>query len=351
MEPRFLNRGNRGGAGPDDCVQIPSMEPRFLNRGNLPGAALIWLGINLQWSHGFSTVETPGMRSRTKEFCLLQWSHGFSTVETIPGMNSAQAAYALQWSHGFSTVETGIDLVLSVPDVIGLQWSHGFSTVETPIRYLTRLVAKYSFNGATVSQPWKPPSWMRRHSASLILQWSHGFSSVETYQRLKAKRPWCAFNGATVSQPWKLPVDSIMQGFYIAFNGATVSQPWKPANPETGEIPVSPAFNGATVSQPWKPNTRHGYASADPDLQWSHGFSTVETFVTEILAEVENDPSMEPRFLNRGNSSCARWLQLFARTFNGATVSQPWKPKTRTRRRRRPSPFNGATVSQPWKPA
>ncbi len=89
------------------------------------------MDILLQWSHGFSTVETPSGRagshlifppSMEPRFLnrgnailvqykrvpawALQWSHGFSTVETTDPQGGRWVIQALQWSHGFSTVET-----------------------------------------------------------------------------------------------------------------------------------------------------------------------------------------------------------------------------------------------------
>ncbi len=43
------------------------------------------------------------------------------------------------------------------------------------------------------------------------------------------------------------------------------------------------------------------YSVGDMVLQWSHGFSTVETAAGVGKFLRRRGPSMEPRFLNRGN--------------------------------------------------
>src|SRR5690606_11340141 len=107
------------------------MEPRLLSRGN-------------------PTPRAPLRAGRSR----LQWSHGFSAVETAPG----EPLWVRPWR---------------------LQWSHGFSAVETP-RGRARRARCTSFNGATASQPWKPSADETRDSEARQLQWSHGFSAVET---------------------------------------------------------------------------------------------------------------------------------------------------------------------------
>ena len=132
MEPRFLNRGNIYDLVRADQPLLPSMEPRFLNRGN-----------QVPPLRSISPRLRPSMEPRF--------------------LNRGNMIYAM----------------LS-PDKEYLQWSHGFSTVETNAWASCMLILPAAFNGATVSQPWKPwcPALSARNSG--------------------------AFNGATVSQPWKL---------------------------------------------------------------------------------------------------------------------------------------------------
>ena len=165
-------------------------------------------------------------------------------------------------------------LMFSISDK-SLQWSHGFSTVETA----------HSFPG---------------HQTYHILQWSHGFSTVETGPARDPSAGRSTFNGATVSQPWK-PSDIADASHPLgSFNGATVSQPWKPqSRPKLRWCPIP--FNGATVSQPWKLTSPTRRTFGPFNLQWSHGFSTVETAPGQSIQIPLSGPSMEPRFLNRGN--------------------------------------------------
>src|SRR5690606_37420516 len=84
-----------------------SMEPRLLSRGNRHTtrngrAGQLWL----QWSHGFSAVETSLMGDDCGQPSLLPWSHGFSAVETGPMITGVVGQRGLQWSHAFSAVET-----------------------------------------------------------------------------------------------------------------------------------------------------------------------------------------------------------------------------------------------------
>src|ERR1700752_2981123 len=63
-----------------------------------------------------------------------------------------------------------------------LQWGHALSSVETrhpssPACYATR-----GFNGATLSQAWKPVWDELRKHLQWMLQWGHAISSVETFR-------------------------------------------------------------------------------------------------------------------------------------------------------------------------
>src|SRR5690606_26455927 len=109
-----------------------SMEPRLLSRGNAedrrprPGSDHCFNGATASqpWKRAPFTTLTP-LHSR------LQWSHGFSAVET--------AWYGTR---------TGVD--------VERQWSHGLAAVETGLEPAGRPRGQPSFNGATASQPWKP---------------------------------------------------------------------------------------------------------------------------------------------------------------------------------------------------
>src|SRR5690606_35735471 len=113
----------------------------------------VWT-LALQWSHGFSAVETSATSRSRSRSSRLQWSHGFSAVETSPCGRLRGGGQGLQWSHGFSAVETDAETAKAIAAQL-LQWSHGFSAVETWRRSRSRRSAS-RFNGATASQPWKP---------------------------------------------------------------------------------------------------------------------------------------------------------------------------------------------------
>ncbi len=122
--------------------------------------------------------------------------------------------------------------------------------------------------------------------------------SKETLRRMFGQAP---SNGATVSQPWKLGVPPSWPHTSYSFNGATVSQPWKLVvrrccRRSSGLPSMEPRFlnrgNRLLMKRGWRTMS---------NLQWSHGFSTVETGDMPEMWPRPQRPSMEPRFLNRGN--------------------------------------------------
>src|SRR5690606_26455928 len=116
--------------------------------------------------------------AEAREAAALRWSHGFSAVETRGSTRRGCRPTALQWSHGFSAVETR-KTVGRVRDRITASMeprllSRGNGPPSRPSPPYTA-----GFNGATASQPWKPPGTAR-------------------------ERAWTwSVNGATASQPWK----------------------------------------------------------------------------------------------------------------------------------------------------
>ena len=84
----------------------------------------------LQWSHGFSAMDTSSMPTVTLKFYRLQWSHGFSAMDTLISGLPTGGFTPLQWSHGFSAMDT---LISGLPTggFTPLQWSHGFSAMDT----------------------------------------------------------------------------------------------------------------------------------------------------------------------------------------------------------------------------
>ena len=108
------------------------------------------------------------------------------------------------------------------------------------------------FNGATLTQAWKPHTVDGMQFADILLQWSHAYSSVETC-RVYALSPYISllqwshayssvetisglipsairrgFNGATLTQAWKHFGGGWRERQRISFNGATLTQAWKP---------------------------------------------------------------------------------------------------------------------------
>ena len=61
-------------------------------------------------------------------------------------------------------------------------------------------------------------------------------------------------------------------------------------------------FNGATVFQPWRHRkVVRSHVSTIRVFQWSHGFSTMETYKPVVHSPRLSSVSMEPRFFNHGD--------------------------------------------------
>ena len=69
-------------------------------------AGFRWDRTNLQWSHGFSAMDTRFRRDKFLVIVYLQWSHGFSAMDTIKLNACSGEMLSLQWSHGFSAMDT-----------------------------------------------------------------------------------------------------------------------------------------------------------------------------------------------------------------------------------------------------
>src|SRR5690606_17218307 len=63
MEPRLLSRGNVAAHLGIRPAEAASMEPRLLSRGNPVRSWRSAMFRRLQWSHGFSAVETTAARA------------------------------------------------------------------------------------------------------------------------------------------------------------------------------------------------------------------------------------------------------------------------------------------------
>ncbi len=184
-------------------------------------------------------------------------------------------------------------------------------------------------------------------------QWSHGFSTMEACAGQGHRRRTRAFQ-------WSHGF-STMETFKAFF----------------GTRPYVDLFQ-------WS----HGFSTMEtqyvisclrnsPTFQWSHGFSTMETGSFESLL----DDDFVAFQWSHGFSTmetCGPALTIIEdriKRFNGATVFQPWRRRTRRHQRLRARPFqwshgfstmetrineesprahqggfNGATVFQPWRP-
>jgi len=88
------------------------------------------------------------------------------------------------------------------------------------------------------------------------------------------------------------------------------------------------SFNGATVFQPWRRSSHPLMMGGSwRSFQWSHGFSTMETQHARHgrICNPQCHVSMEPRFFNHGDGPSRRSFAPETQRFNGATVFQPWR--------------------------
>ncbi len=163
------------------------MEPRLFSRGkpvhrHAPASS----NQSLQWSHGFSAVESSTLRYRTgvslRRFngataekpwkvgisrrlgCVLHRFNGATAFQPWKGHGGnplLRHHVSLQWSHGFSAVER---LAATGPSNLRapLQWSHGFSAVER--------VASRSESTSFFSASMEPRLFSRGKSTKIQLQ-------------------------------------------------------------------------------------------------------------------------------------------------------------------------------------
>ena len=147
----------------------------------------------------------------------------------------------------------------------------------------------------------------------------------------------------------------------LSFNGATAFQPWIPAW-HPGEHVVREHRHASMEPRPFS----HGYAVdrrpvvplPTPGLQWSHGFSAMDTTPAMVMKI-----GMPLAFLQWSHGFSAMDTCLIRRNqvaihdiappFNGATAFQPWilgRASKDCSAIAEIRPFNGATAFQPWIP-
>ena len=230
-----------------------------------------------------------------------------------------------------------------------LQWSHGFSAMDTRAVRRSTAPPPRSFNGATAFQPWihctRPLIWWN----TTRLQWSHGFSAMDTLA-----------NG-----------DVVEVNDYASMEPRLFSHGYRATPSQSSRR--SAGFNGATAFQPWIRGKTSPIQKRILRLQWSHGFSAMDTQQCPRYKGTLSRASMEPRLFSHGYDESewkdpANWrlqwshgfsamdtvmnyTQVSAQfpRFNGATAFQPWIRARCARRSRVPGEsFNGATAFQPW---
>src|SRR5690606_11340142 len=174
MEPRLLSRGNERRGSEHQGEQGASMEPRLLSRGNAeplhhPAGAHRWL----QWSHGFSAVET---RRRGRRFA--RDAAGFNGATASQPWKRRQVSRCGCGPGGFNGATASqpwkrLAVERAARDVRASMEPRLLSRGNPrPTKRATP--RRDSFNGATASQPWKPPPSRTRRRPGRWLQWSHG---------------------------------------------------------------------------------------------------------------------------------------------------------------------------------
>src|SRR3989338_3339267 len=85
------------------------------------------------------------------------------------------------------------------------------------------------------------------------------------------------------------------------------------------------------------------------ELQWGHASSSVERSLIGLERPGRRWASMGPRFFKRGEVTTAIPTTCGRTCFNGATLLQAWRDRTRNRRDIGVGGFNGATLLQAWR--
>ena len=281
---------------------LASMEPRLFSHGysdQLPVEQFTTQ--DLQWSHGLSAMDNIIRPDIAVEDNLLQRSHGLSAMDTpipdslcimpvLPSMEPRLFSHGhsgkrratgarrnpLQRSHGLSAMDTRVSVSLSASSN-GLQRSHGSSAMDT---------SYYAAGNGTADDPSKEPRLL-----------SHG------YCRNRPALAGCAasFKGATAFQPWIRVLCAVDAGADVlvpSMEPRLFSHGYM-ATVQNQHIARDPSMEPRLFS--------HGYprwpvarATRLESLQWSHGFSAMDTRCTPD----------------------SRWAT--GPSFNGATAFQPW---------------------------
>ena len=114
-------------------------------------------------------------------FPELQWVHGRRTVVRGPaGVIISRSFAELQWVHGRRTVVRARRRVAHAGQQ-QLQWVHGRRTVVRMSSSTCWLMARESFNGSTVGEPWLGRTESPLRWAAEELQWVHGRRTVVRY--------------------------------------------------------------------------------------------------------------------------------------------------------------------------
>ncbi len=221
--------------------------------------------------------------------------------------------------------------VQALRDREALQCGHGLRTVENDRRgTLTRTLAIFGFNAATVFGPWRTPKPLIGAPAGRMLQCGHGLRTVENFESTLAGER-----------------DAMLQcghGLRTVENPAGRGTGWRAGG----------RFNAATVFGPWRTHVARANAASPASLQCGHGLRTVE-----------NDRSQARRRGPEHELQCGHGLRtvenprpaggeaVIQRGFNAATVFGPWRTPERNCWPTSPprSRFNAATVFGPWRTA
>ena len=184
--------------------------------------------MSLQWSHGLSAMDTS-------------WGWGYAAISTIPSMEP------WPFSHGYGPDGQRYQDHIT-PSMEPWPFSHGYAE-EAAVIVGERVPSM---------EPWPFSHGYNRfvwqsHISLDYLQWSHGLSAMDTRHSFAPRQT----HRHPSMEPWPFS-----HGYMTAATSTATS---------------TTPFNGATAFQPWIRCGGRLTPGHSNSLQWSHGFSAMDT--------------------------------------------------------------------------
>ncbi len=157
-----------------------------------------------QWSHGFSTMETGKERMSCETGRVSMEPRFFNHGDRGPHFAVRDAGAAFQWSHGFSTMEPkSIHLSVLRNWKVSMEprfFNHGDPTRHRPNSdaHMVSMEPRF-FNHGDL-----PDGSVIVEQGGVSME-PRFFNHGDLYLRANRRRRRSSFNGATVFQPWRPP--------------------------------------------------------------------------------------------------------------------------------------------------